>query len=61
MSDSDLHRTNINLYASDVEWLRNQYGWGWTERVREIIHEAVRQKRRHWSEQTVPAREYGSE
>ena len=42
MSDSDLHRTNINLYASDVEWLRNQYGWGWTERVRDVLHEYVR-------------------
>jgi len=41
MTNSDLHRTNINLYASDVEWLRNQYGWGWTERVRDMLHEGI--------------------
>ena len=38
---SDLHRTNINLYSSDVEYLRKHYGFGWTERAREIIHQAV--------------------
>ena len=32
-----LHRTNINLYEEDVEWLQKTYGYGWTERVREIV------------------------
>ena len=38
---SDLHRTNINLYAADVQWLRTCYGWGWSEYVREIVHEVI--------------------
>lgn len=37
----DLHRTNINLYAKDVEWLRNKYGYGWTEKARDIIHDYI--------------------
>ena len=38
----DLHRTNINLYSSDVAYLRRIYGYGWTERAREMIASAVR-------------------
>ena len=38
----DLHRTNINLYASDVRFLRAQYGFGWTERVRDWVAKEVR-------------------
>lgn len=35
------HRTNINLYAIDVDWLRSAFGYGWTEKVREVIHDYV--------------------
>ena len=41
----DLHRTNINLYARDVEWLRRTYGYGWTEKVRDMIASAVRNQK----------------
>jgi len=37
----ELHRTNINLYASDVAYFQKRYGYGWTERVRDIVHEYV--------------------
>ena len=43
---NDLHRTNINLYSADVEWLRRTYGFGWSERVREAVASWVRDKRR---------------
>ena len=36
-----LHRTNINLYEEDVEWLQKTYGYGWTERVREMLHKDI--------------------
>ena len=41
------HRTNINLFASDVEWLQKKYGHGWTERVRDIVrtHVQIRKER----------------
>lgn len=42
MTHNDLHRTNINLYTTDVAYLRKQFGHGWTERVREMIASAVR-------------------
>lgn len=38
---SEYHRTNVYLYAKDVEWLRTHLGSGWTERVREWTHEKV--------------------
>lgn len=38
---TDLHRTNLNLYTSDVEYLRKHYGFGWTERAREALHNWV--------------------
>jgi hypothetical protein len=43
MTSNDLHRTNINLRKDDVEYLRNLLGFGWTEKVREIVHEYVRE------------------
>lgn len=39
---SDLTRTSLNLYTEDVEYLKAQYGYGWTERVRELVHEVIR-------------------
>jgi hypothetical protein len=41
MTSDDLHRTNINLLKSDVDYLRALFGFGWTEKVREIVHEYV--------------------
>jgi hypothetical protein len=38
---SVFHRTNINLFMSDVEWLENKWGRGWTESVRDIVHQYV--------------------
>lgn len=40
----ELHRTNINLYAKDVRYFQSRYGHGWTEKVREIVHDWVRTK-----------------
>lgn len=41
MINEEFHRTNINLRQDDVEWLRQHYGHGWTEKVREIVHRYV--------------------
>ena len=40
-----LHRTNLNLHASDVAWLRHTYGYGWTEQARELLHQKVEEIR----------------
>ena len=39
-----LHRTNINLNKSDVDWLQRKFGRGWTEQVREIIAAHIRRE-----------------
>ena len=46
METAEHHRTNINLHASDVTYLRNHYGHGWTERVRDIVHTFIQNRKR---------------
>lgn len=43
---TDFHRTNLNLYPADVDFLRSRYGTGWTVKLREIIHDHVTNKQR---------------
>ncbi len=45
MTDNLLHRTNINLYAKDVAYLKKIYVYGWTEQVRTIIAEHIRNQK----------------
>lgn len=40
-SDDPLRRVTLNLYEADCEWLEKTYGHGWTERVRQHIHNEV--------------------
>ncbi len=42
LPDEPLHKTNINLYASDVEDMKRMYGYGWSEVVRNILRKHVR-------------------
>lgn len=53
----DLHRTNINLFSKDVDWLRSTYGHGWSERVRDAIASYVRDQKAVRSPKGV-ARQY---
>ena len=40
-SDDPLRRCTLNLYETDCDWLERTYGHGWTERVRQHIHNEV--------------------
>ena len=40
---NDVHRTNINLWTTDVLYLQAIEGRGWTGRVRDIVHEYVKE------------------
>lgn len=40
-SDDPLRRVTLNLYEADCRWLETNYGRGWTERVRQHIHNEV--------------------
>lgn len=37
LPDEPLHKTNINLYAADVEDMKRLYGYGWSEVVRKLV------------------------
>lgn len=40
-SDDPLRKCTLNLYEADCAWLERTYGHGWTERVRQHIHNEV--------------------
>lgn len=40
-SDEPLRKCTLNLYEADCQWLEQNYGHGWTERVRQHIHNEV--------------------
>jgi hypothetical protein len=44
-SDDPLRRVTLNLYEADCVWLEKTYGHGWTERVRQHIHNAVNDRK----------------
>jgi len=43
-SDDPLRRVTLNLYEADCLWLEQNYGRGWTERVRQHIHAEVTER-----------------
>ena len=51
--DDPLRRVTLNLYASDVEYFIQAYGHGWTERIRQHLHNEVLKRT------TNPARTLG--
>lgn len=44
LPDEPLHKTNINLYASDVARMKQVYGYGWSEIVRLLVHDHVKKR-----------------
>lgn len=44
--DEPLRKVTLNLYESDCQWLEQTYGHGWSERLRQHIHNEIN-KRRH--------------
>jgi hypothetical protein len=46
-SDDPLRRVTLNLYEADCVWLEKTYGRGWTERIRQHIHDEVTERSRH--------------
>ena len=45
-ADSPLRKVTLNLYEADCQWLEREYGHGWTERVRQHIHNEVTMRKR---------------
>lgn len=40
-SDEPLRKVTLNLYEADCKWMEANYGHGWTERIRQHIHNEV--------------------
>lgn len=46
LSHEPLTRTTLNLFLSDVVWFKAHYGPGFTQEIRNVIRDFVRQHRR---------------
>ena len=42
-ADEPLERANILLYAKDKAWLYRRYGHGWSEHVRRLVREHIKE------------------
>ena len=42
---ADLTRINLNLYTTDLEFLKLKLGYGWTIQIRELVREYTLQLR----------------
>ena len=40
-SDDPLRKVTLNLYEADCQWFEREYGRGWTERLRQHLHNEV--------------------
>jgi hypothetical protein len=47
--DYPIRKTSINLYEQDCLAMERLYGRGWTETIREMVHEHIKEKRRNYS------------
>ena len=58
---SKLHRTNINLFESDVIYLQTLFGHGWTNQVRDMVAKKVKEIKRIRHEANIGVEEYSDE
>lgn len=48
-----IQRVDLNLYTSDVLWLREVIGNGWSKFVRELVHNHIKAHPRAKAEKTT--------
>ena len=53
-ASEDLTRTQINLYTSDIEFLRIKLGFGWTTQIRELVREYTLSLQAELNQQAKP-------
>ena len=44
-ADAPLRKVTLNLYDSDCAAMEKRYGRGWSEKVRQLVHEHIHRKR----------------
>ena len=45
-ADEPIRKVTLNLYTKDTEVMERWYGRGWTETVRNLVHDHIEIKRR---------------
>ena len=46
--DEPLKKITLNLYAADVEAAKAYYGQGWSEQIRQIVHQHLQVTQAHY-------------
>lgn len=41
-SERPLRKVTLNLFATDCDAMARRYGHGWSEKVRDLVHEHIR-------------------
>ena len=54
--DAPLRKVTLNLYDEDCRWLEREYGRGWSERVRQHIHNEVVKRTIQYSNRQTPTK-----
>lgn len=58
-SDEPLRKVTLNLYESDCQWLEQEYGHGWSERLRQHVHNDVMKRHHMHYDKIKPRRTLG--
>lgn len=45
MATEPLLKVTLNLFEADVEWFKQRYGQGFSEQIRDAVHDHVLDKR----------------
>jgi len=43
LAGEPLTKVTMNLFASDVDWLGANLGWGWSEQIRGVVRRYIRE------------------
>jgi uncharacterized protein (DUF4415 family) len=43
-TDEPTTKVTLSLYDADIETMKRRYGYGWSARIREVLHQWLKQK-----------------
>ena len=46
--DAPLRKVTLNLYEADCAYLEEKIGHGWSEYVRQLVHNNIEEDRKHY-------------
>jgi hypothetical protein len=44
--DEPIQKVTLNLFTSDIDWLKRHHGQGWTTYIRELVRVKIKEQQR---------------